>query len=97
MPQHLSPDGGIALWQRFALDGVGAPAGEGRGFRPASIVVRDGKGQQDRVTILPRCFQPRREHLTRVQEQHDKGLADGFGKVYLWPTLEREYPHAARQ
>jgi site-specific recombinase XerD len=67
-------------------------------FAQHQIVVRDGKGQKDRVTILPQRFQqPLREHLTRVKEQHDKDLAAGFGRVYLWSALERKHPNAARR
>jgi site-specific recombinase XerD len=40
-------------------------------FAQNQIVVRDGKGQKDRVTLLPQTFQePLREHLRRVKEQH---------------------------
>jgi integron integrase len=67
-------------------------------FAHNQIVVRDGKGQKDRVTMLPQRFQqPLREHLTRVKEQHDKDLAQGFGAAYLWPALERKYPNAAQE
>src|SRR5882724_185116 len=62
------------------------------------IMVRDGKGQKDRVTILPQTFQgPLREHLTRVKEQHVTDLTEGFGRVYLWPALKRKYPNAGRE
>jgi len=62
------------------------------------LVVRDGKGQKDRVTVLPQRFQqPLRELLARTKEQHDKDVAQGFGTVYLWPALARKYPHAARE
>jgi integrase len=67
-------------------------------FARHQIVVRDGKGQKDRVTILPESFQqPLREHLTRVKERHAADLGKGFGRVYLWPALERKYPNAARE
>jgi integron integrase len=67
-------------------------------FAQNQIVVRDGKGQKDRVTILPQTFQePLREHLTRVKEQHVTDLTEGFGRVYLWPALERKYPNAGRE
>jgi integrase len=66
-------------------------------FAQYQVVVRDGKGQKDRVTILPHRFQQSlREHLTHVKEQHDTDLAAGFGRVYHWPALERKYPNAAR-
>jgi integron integrase len=67
-------------------------------FAHHQIMVRDGKGQKDRVTILPQRFQPAlREHLARVKEQHETDLAQGFGAVYLWPALERKYPNAVRE
>ena len=66
-------------------------------FAHNQIMVRDGKGQKDRVTMLPQRFQQGlREQLARAKEQHDKDLAQGFGAVYLWPALERKYPNAAR-
>ena len=66
-------------------------------FAQHQIVVRDGKGQKDRVTMLPQRFQPPlREHLARVKEQHAHDLTRGFGAVYLWPALERKYPGAPR-
>jgi integrase len=67
------------------------------GFAQQQIVVWDGKGRKDRVTLLPQRFQPPlREHRIGVKEQHED-LAVGFGKVYLWPALERKYPNAARE
>src|SRR5690606_13541058 len=57
-------------------------------FARHQIMVRDGKGQKDRVTMLPQRFQqPLREHLARVKERHDNDLAQGFGAAYLWPAL----------
>jgi integrase len=53
-------------------------------FAHNQILVRDGKGRKDRVTMLPQRFQPAlREQLARVKEQHEKDLAQGFGAVYL--------------
>jgi integrase len=67
-------------------------------FAHQQIVVRDGKGRKDRVTMLPHRFQQSLgEHLARAKEQHDNDLAQGFGAVYLWPALERKYPNAARE
>ena len=67
-------------------------------FAHNQIMVRDGKGQKDRVTILPQRFQlPLRAHLQRVKKQHENDLAQGLGAVYLWPALERKYPSAARE
>jgi Phage integrase, N-terminal SAM-like domain/Phage integrase family len=45
-------------------------------FAHNQILVRDGKGRKDRVTMLPQRFQPAlREQLARVKEQHEKDLA----------------------
>jgi site-specific recombinase XerD len=47
-------------------------------------MVREGKGQKDRVTILPQTVQKAlREHLTCVKEQHVPELTEGLGMVYL--------------
>jgi integron integrase len=67
-------------------------------FAHNQIMVRDGKGQKDRVTILPQRFQPPlREHLACVKEQHETDMAQGFGAVYLWPALERKYSSAVQE
>ena len=67
-------------------------------FARREIVIRDGKGQKDRVTMLPAALSgPLREHMARVKALHDADLATGFGAVYLPNALERKYPNAARE
>lgn len=67
-------------------------------FAQRQIMVRDGKGQKDRVTMLPeRYLPPLQEQLARVKVLHDQDLALGHGAVYLWPGLERKYPSASRE
>ncbi len=62
------------------------------------IVVRDGKGQKDRMTMLPtRLREPLREHLVRVQHQWQQDRAAGFAAVYMPPALQRKYPTASRE
>jgi integron integrase len=62
------------------------------------IVVRDGKGGKDRVTILPLNVKtPLQHHLQGVKELHDQDLEEGFGRVYLPYALERKYPNASRE
>jgi site-specific recombinase XerD len=57
---------------------------KGMDFAQNQIMVRDGKGQKDRVTILPQTVQKAlREHLTCVKEQHVPELTEGLGMVYL--------------
>jgi integron integrase len=66
-------------------------------FAHNQIMVRDGKGQKDRVTILPQRFQPAlRKHLACVKEQRETDLTQGCGAVYLWPALGCKYPSAVR-
>lgn len=62
------------------------------------ILVRDGKGQKDRVTVLPeRAAGLLREHLQDVQKQHEEDLKARQGEVYMWPALSRKYPNAAKE
>jgi len=62
------------------------------------IVVRDGKGQKDRVTMLPQHVKtPLQQHLQDVKHLHTQDLATGGGAVYLPYALERKYPNANRE
>lgn len=66
-------------------------------FSRKEILIRDGKGFKDRVTMLPVTLaNPLREHLKKVKSLHDQDLAAGLGQVYLPYALERKYPTAAR-
>ncbi len=61
------------------------------------IVVRQGKGDKDRRTMLPHGVrEPLAEHLQRVKELHEADLAAGFGEVYLPDALGRKLPGAAK-
>lgn len=62
------------------------------------ILVRDGKGRKDRVTLLPESLStPLQEHLERVRRQHQSDLSRGLGSVELPTALERKYPRAPWQ
>ncbi len=64
-------------------------------FGANEIVVRDGKGAKDRVTMLPaRLRGPLREQLAKVRTVHERDLADGWGRVLLPAALDRKYPNA---
>jgi integron integrase len=66
-------------------------------FAKAYIIVRDGKGARDRITMLPLNLARQLErHLERVKVQHEEDLEAGFGEVYLPFALERKYPSAAK-
>jgi site-specific recombinase XerD len=61
-------------------------------------VVRDGKGQKDRVTMLPkRVSEPLQAYLEKVQRLHREDLAEGFDEANLPFVLARKYPGAARE
>lgn len=61
------------------------------------ITVRDGKGQRDRVTVLPARLKKRlRLHLDKVRAIHRADLANGDGCVYLPYALDRKYRNANR-
>jgi integron integrase len=67
-------------------------------FTYNQIVVRDGKGRQDRVTMLPQQVKaPLRRHLHDVQQLHVQDVQAGAGHVYLPYALERKYPNASRE
>jgi integron integrase len=66
-------------------------------FAQRQIIVRDGKGMEDRVTMLPESLIiPLREHLAHVKRIHAQDVAQKVGPVYLPFALERKYPHAGR-
>ncbi len=67
-------------------------------FEWGEITVRDGKGQKDRVTLLPAGLnKPLFEHVSRVRRQHAADLAKGYGSVELPYALARKYPNASRE
>jgi integron integrase len=67
-------------------------------FEANQIVVREGKGFKDRVTVLPQTLKPPLEaHLERVKILHEQDLKQGGGSVYLPYALERKYPAAGRE
>jgi integron integrase len=62
------------------------------------IIIRRGKGQKDRRTVLPAVLVDRlRFHLLAVKEQHDRDLSCGAGAVALPDALDRKYPNAPRE
>ena len=66
-------------------------------FAYQQITVRDGKGAQDRVTMLPQSLQkPLQHHLAKVQLLHAEDLQAGYGDVYLPYAFERKDPQAGR-
>jgi integron integrase len=65
-------------------------------FGLSQLVVRDGKGQKDRVTMLPEGARGVLAiHLSEVRRLHARDLAEGFGRVLLPDALDRKDPGAA--
>jgi len=66
-------------------------------FGTNQIVIRDGKGRKDRVTMLPAAVKSAlAAHIDRVREQHQADLRRGAGWVELPGALARKYPNAGR-
>ena len=67
-------------------------------FGSLQLTIRGGKGDKDRVTMLPASLAADLErHLTRVQTLHSADLAAGWGAVRLPHALAEKYPNAARE
>jgi integron integrase len=67
-------------------------------FNYRQLLIRDGKGQKDRITLLPQnLLEPLRNHLVRVRILHDRDLQEGFGNAYLPFALAEKYPAAERE
>ncbi len=67
-------------------------------FASHQIVVRDGKGHKDRVTMLPAAVQAGlARHLEEARRQHERDVERGAGWVELPDALRRKYPNAGRE
>ncbi len=66
-------------------------------FEREEIIVRDGKGEEDRVTMLPQTLKHRlKVQVEAVRKLHQRDLKRGYGEVYLPYALERKYRGAAK-
>jgi len=66
-------------------------------FSRHEILVRDGKGSKDRITMLPASLTiPLQEHLKRVKAIHERDVAEGWGRVQMPTALDRKYPNAPK-
>jgi integron integrase len=67
-------------------------------FGSNQVTVREGKGDKDRITMLPEIVREElKEHLKRVKKIHDRDLSDGYGRVQMPYALSRKYPNAAAE
>lgn len=99
---HLSGVHSLMFWLMY---GAGLRHKECRCLRikdicleSRQIVVRDTKGHEDRVTVLPNRIVDRlAAHIEEVRILHQVDLQQGFGEVYLPHALADKYPNAARE
>lgn len=64
-------------------------------FTRREIVIREGKGNKDRITVLPEnLIDPLQAQLQKVRALHEKDLAAGLGRVLLPHALAIKYPQA---
>jgi len=67
-------------------------------FERNQIIVHNGKGDVDRVTMLPQKLKVRLQaHLAEVKRLHEQDLQEGFGRVSLPYALRRKYQNADRE
>lgn len=67
-------------------------------FGASEIIVRGGKGDRDRHTVLPGAFQAELEHQCEaVRRLHARDCAEGAGWVELPHALGTKYPNAGRE
>lgn len=113
LPTVLTPDEVIAILKHLSgvyqlvakvLYGSGLRLSEGLklrvkdvDFSQSQITVRDAKGRQSRVTMLPAALiEPLTHHLQWAKQLHRQDLEQGYGSVYLPYALERKYRNADR-
>ena len=64
-------------------------------FHYKQILIRDAKGQKDRVTVLAEnLIDSLQSHLASVRNLHERDLREGYGRVYLPYALSQKYPNA---
>jgi len=67
-------------------------------LQSSTVTVRDGKGNKDRVTMLPSSIKkPLLEHIKKIRKIHENDVKNGYGKVFMPYALSRKYPNASRE
>lgn len=67
------------------------------GFEQHQVLVRDGKGGKDRVTVLPEnLIAPLHQHRAQARALRPQDLAEGFSEVWLPDVLAGKYPAMPR-
>ena len=67
-------------------------------FEQSQIIVREGKGEKDRATMLPSSLvEPLKTQIAYIRKLHELDLEQGFGSVELPFALARKYPNADKE
>jgi len=67
-------------------------------FERSQIMVRDAKGQKDRLTMLPKRFEAAlKKQIERSRESFKEDRRNDLPGVYIWPALDRKYPNAGKE
>jgi integron integrase len=67
-------------------------------FGMNQTIVRNGKGDKDRITLLPKKLIDRlKDQIKVVEVQHKQDLSDGYGEVYMPNALDRKNKNAAKE
>jgi len=67
-------------------------------FEQSQIIIREGKGEKDRATMLPSSLvEPLKTQIAYIRKLHELDLAQGFGSVELPFALARKYPNADKE
>ena len=65
-------------------------------FEYQQLIVRDGKGKKDRITVLPSVISAKlKQQVERIKILHSKDKKRGYGKTLLPNALHKKYPKAA--
>ncbi|WP_029655354.1 integron integrase [Marinobacter daepoensis] len=67
-------------------------------FAMQQLIVREGKGGKDRITLLPdRLIERLQSQIQTTLLQHQVDLAKGLGSVYMPAALDKKYPSASQE
>ena len=67
-------------------------------FDYCQIIIHSGKGEKDRVTMLPKSIiEPLKKHIEKVIDIHIKDIHDGYDSVFMPYALEQKYPNAGKE
>jgi len=67
-------------------------------FSQKSLIIRRGKGDKDRVTLLPeKCINPLEDQILKVKTLHENDIKKGSGSIILPKALRRKYTNASKE